>query len=189
MENTEKEQNVSGEKPEDVVTPKVDIDEAEKRYKAELAGLNRKISELEKANKEKELEKMNETDRAKEEVRLAQIERDKYLTETVELKKTTAVLNEGLSKEFAQFITGNGDEEISAQIAVFKATVSAEADRLYKAEANKNFGGTKPSGGQPPESNTLQSAYDNAFKTKNFAQQTAILRQAAREGVKIIQSI
>lgn len=189
MEEIQKEQNASGEKVEGAVSPKVEIDEAEKKYRAELAGLNRKISELEKANKEKELEKLGETERAKEEARIAQEERDKYIAETVELKKTTAVLNEGLSKDFAQFITGKNEEEIAAQIATFKATVMSEADRLYKAEAAKKLGGRAPAGGQTPETTTLQSAYDNAFKAKNFAQQSAILRQASREGVKINQSI
>jgi len=165
MENNEKEQNASGEKVEGVVSPKVDIDEAEKKYRAELAGLNRKISELEKANKEKELEKLGETERAKEEARIAQEERDKYIAETVELKKTTAVLNEGLSKDFAQFITGKNDEEITAQVATFKATVMSEADKLYKAEAAKKLGGRAPAGGQTPSGKTMSRADFDAIKS------------------------
>ena len=174
MENNEKEQSASGEKSEGVVSPKVDIDEAEKKYRAELAGLNRKISELEKANKEKELEKLGETERAIEEARIAQEERDKYIAETVELKKTTAVLNDGLSKDFAQFITGKNEEEITAQVATFKATVMSEADKLYKAEAAKKLGGRAPAGGQPTDGKTITRAAFDAIQ--NAAEKAAIGR-------------
>lgn len=186
MADTEKEQSANDvEKVGGEVSPKAEIDETEKRYRAELAGLNRKISELEKANKDKELEKLSETERAKEEARIAQEERDKYIAETVELKKTTAVLNEGLSKDFAQFITGKDDESIKAQIEVFKATVSAEADKLYKAQAAKNFGGRAPAGGQTPESGSLQTQLDDAKKSGNTALATAIRRKASADGVQL----
>lgn len=163
MNTQNTEQNVSGETAEDVVTPtgeteKPKISEAERLYRAELAGLNRKISELEKKNQESELAKLSEVERAKEEARLAQVDRDKFIAQTIELKKTTAVLNEGLSPDFAKFISGSDDEEIRAQVATFKATVSAEADKMYKAEAARNFGGKKPEGSTAPNGNTIKRA-------------------------------
>lgn len=199
MDTTNNPAQVEGQAQDSPVETKVDnsldakLAEIEKRWKSEISGLNRRNSELEKALQEKELSALSEKERAAKEIELAKAEKDRILAETEAIKtdrlKEKAIMDKGLPLDFAQYISAKDESAIAEQAEKLSRYITEEAQRLYKAEANKNFGGAAPVGGETPAPATLQSAYDKAVQTKNFAQQSAILRQAAREGIKINLSI
>lgn len=170
--------------PTDEVQAKIDnaIKAAQEAWKKEIAGLNRRNSELEKSLQEKELEKLNEKERAQKELELAKAEKDKILSETVKLKRQTAVVGKGLDPEFANLISGNTDEEITQSVSTIQTYIEKEVAKRMELERNKAFGGQSPIAGLPPQAATLQSAYDEAKKANNVAQMTAIQRHAGKIG-------
>ena len=154
----EGEVNPTGEpqKPVDDIAAK--FAEIEKRHKAELAGLNRKVSELEKAKQSIELSKMTEEERAAKERELFEADRKKFDAERAEYRRLSAVANEGLSPEFAKLISATDPDEITAQVKMIKESVAAEAERKAKAEIAEKFGGQKPTGGTPAAGKTMTRA-------------------------------
>ena len=93
-------------KPVDDIAAK--FAEIEKRHKAELAGLNRKVSELEKAKQSIELSKMTEEERAAKEREIFDHDRKLFDKERAEYRRLSAVANEGLSPEFAKLMFEKG---------------------------------------------------------------------------------
>ena len=155
------EQDVNANTGADVVTPtgepqnqaddvSAKLAEIEKRHKAELAGLNRKISELEKVKQTIELSKMSEEERAAKERELFNAERQKFDAERAEYRRLSAVASEGLSPEFAKLISATDPDEIMAQVKFFKDNIAAEAEKKAKAEIAEKFGGQKPAGSPMP---------------------------------------
>ena len=148
-------------KPADDIAAK--FAEIEKRHKAELAGLNRKVSELEKAKQSIELSKMTEEERAAKERELFEADRKKFDAERAEYRRLSAVANEGLSPEFAKLISATEPDDITAQVKMIKESVAAEAERKAKAEIAEKFGGQKPAGGAQPSGKTMTRAEFDAI--------------------------
>lgn len=171
----EGEVNPTGEpqKPADDISAK--LAEIEKRHKAELAGLNRKVSELEKVKQNLELSKMSEEERAAKEREIFDSERKKFDAERAEYRRLSAVANEGLSPEFAKLISATDPDEIAAQVKLLKENVTAEAEKKAKAEIAEKFGGAKPAGGtQPSGKNMTRAEFDAILNPQEKA-------KAARE--------
>lgn len=169
MPEPKQEQNVSAAPGEDEVKPTGEaaqpVDdiaakfaEIEKRHKAELAGLNRKVSELEKAKQSIELSKMTEEERAAKEREIFEADRKRFDMERAEYRRLSAVANEGLSPEFAKLISATEPDDITAQVKMIKESVAAEAERKAKAEIAEKFGGQKPAGGSQPSGKTMTRA-------------------------------
>lgn len=141
--------------------------EIEKRWKSEISGLNRRNSELEKALQEKELAALSDKERAAKEIELAKAEKEKILAETEAIKtdrlKEKAIMDKGLPLDFAQYISAKDESTIAEQADKLAKYITDEAQRLYKAEANKNFGGKAPSGGATPNAKTITRAQFEAI--------------------------
>jgi len=110
---------------DDVKATSVNTDDLSKK---EIAGLNRRISELEKANQSKEAEllkaqreKMSEKELAEAEKADLEKERNAIKTERRNLTVSKALVNAGLDPEkFSRRITGETKEEIEKDVAEFK---------------------------------------------------------------------
>jgi len=79
-------------------------------------------------------------------------------------------------------VTKEGDT-IAKFVSLFKDSDAGKALRSAALNTGGGSGHTGGSGGKP----SLQTAYDEAKKSGNFAQQTAILREAGRTGITINQ--
>jgi hypothetical protein len=158
---------------------------AQETWKKEIAGLNRRNTELENEKQQLELTKLTEQERAKKELEIAQTEKDKIIAETIELKKQTAVVSKGLDPDFAKLINGKTDEEIKISLETVMSHIDKEVNKRTEKAINDRFGGAAPQGGNPPKNATLQSAYDEAKKKNAMASMTAIKRQASSEGIII----
>ena len=169
MPEPKQEQNVSATPGEDEVKPTGEatqpVDdiaakfaEIEKRHKAELAGLNRKVSELEKAKQSIELSKMTEEERAAKEREIFDHDRKLFDKERAEYRRLSAVANAGLSPDIAELITATEPEDIQAQVKRIQEKIIAAADAKAKAEIAEKFGGQKPAGGSQPSGKTMTRA-------------------------------
>lgn len=87
--------------------------EIEARYKKEIAGLNRKISELEKARKDTEQAGMTEAEKLK--ARLDEMDRNLSEQRTIALREQIAHRS-GLDPEDMDLITASDEETITAQV-------------------------------------------------------------------------
>lgn len=168
---------------------KTDFEAKEIQYKKTIEGLTRKISEDEKAIKQKELEKLSEVERQKAETEMLKAEKEKLLSETEEIRrdriKEKALIDNNIPVEFAKRIQGQSESEITSDVKEFKKFIDAQVQKGIEAEINKRLGGTPPAAGTPPQSGGLQAAYDEAKKENKLALMTAIQRQANKEGITI----
>lgn len=165
------------------------LKEMEERWKKEIAGLNRRNSELQKTLEEKELEKLNEEDKAKEQLRRAQEDKERIETEIKELNKSRLVdkyLHESnLPTNLAKRINGEDEETIQADVKDLVDFINAEVEKRAEATINERLGGQPPKSGATPDDTTLQAQYEAAKKAGNIAQCIAIKRAASVEGVEI----
>jgi len=133
--------------------------EFESKYKAEIAGLNKANSKLQKDLEAKELEKLDEKSRAAKEIESAKAEKEKILRETEEIKKQriieTAIFDAGLPKEFAKRINGSDEDEIVKDVKAFTTYFEAEVNKRIEVEVNKRLGGKAPLNGALPKGKTV----------------------------------
>ena len=124
----------------------------EAKYKSQIAGLDKKVSEQSKKLEEAELAKLDEKTRAAEEIRIAQEERDRIKNETEALRRERliekALIEAGLDPKFSDRIKGKEPEEIAEDVKNFKEFLSGEAKRISEAEINARLGGEKPKSGE-----------------------------------------
>ena len=124
--------------------------ELEQKFKSEIAGLNRRNSELENLIKQKELEGKTEEERntlLKEENKRIQEENAKLERERIIDRELS---NAGLPLEFAKRITGMDEANIKEDIRVMKEYVDSlvqdKADGIIKERL----------AGKPPESGVTE---------------------------------
>jgi len=153
--------------------------------KAEIAGLNRAISEKDKKIQEMELSKLSAEDQVKARLDAANAEIERANMTAIELKKSNAVVSKGLDPDFAKLINGKTDEEIKTSLETVMSHIDKEVNKRTEKAINDRFGGQAPQGGNPPQNATLQSVYDEAKKKNAMALMTAIKRQASSEGILI----
>ena len=92
--------------------------EIAEQYKKELAGLNKRNSELEKKVKLTEQEKMTEAERLEAERKELQVEKDAIKREKINLQIIKELASVGLPADFANRISGESEDEIKADVKV-----------------------------------------------------------------------
>ena len=156
--------------------------ELEERYKKEIAGLNKRNSELEGKVKKTELEKMSEAERIEAERKELEAEKQTIKQQKIDLMVAKELANSGLPEEFAKRISGETEDEIKADVKWLKDFLTSKAHELSEGEIAKRLGGEAPKGGQKPDVSTLQGMYDKAKTRNDVAGMLAIKRQAKQAG-------
>lgn len=125
------------------------IAEIEAKYKAQIAGLDKKVSDYQKQLTEKEREKLSETERAKAELEDIKAEREQAERERNELRKKriidNALYSEGLPTDlFEDWITGETEEDIKADVAKKNAYIQEHIDREVERKTKELLKGKDP---------------------------------------------
>jgi len=143
-------EQVQAEEQVQVEEPKVDstIAELEERYKKELAGLNKRNSELEKKVKATEAEKMTEAERLEAERKELQAEKDAIKREKINLQIIKELASVGLPADFANRISGETEDEIKADVKALNKFLDERAHERSEAEIAKRLKGEVPKGGE-----------------------------------------
>lgn len=127
--------------------------------KAEIAGLNRKNSEYEKAIQTKELEKLSEKERAEKELEHARAEKEKERAETEKLRRDRIVdkvlFEKNIPLEFAERVKGKNEEEINSDIKAFDDFIEKIVTQRVDKTIKEKLGGTGPTGGAAPGTNKM----------------------------------
>lgn len=161
----------------------------ESKYKSQIAGLDRKVSELTKEKEEIELSKLDDKTRAEEEIKRAQAEKDKILAETERIKLDRvidkALFDSGLSSDLASRIQGNNENEVLKDVKSFKEMLDIQIQAGIEKEINSRLGGKSPDSDKSSAIGDLQALYNAAKKLNKKAEIIAIKRQAARENFNL----
>ena len=144
-EQVQAEEQVQVEEPK--VEPTDKLAELEEKYKKELAGLNKRNSELEKKVKATEAEKMTEAERLEAERKELQAEKDAIKREKINLQITKELASVGLPADFANRISGETEDEIKADVKALNKYLDTRAHELSEAEIAKRLKGENPKGG------------------------------------------
>jgi DNA repair exonuclease SbcCD ATPase subunit len=173
---------------------KTELDEAIKNatdsLKKEIAGLNRRNSQLEDELKEKAREKMSADELAEAKRHEAEEELKRLSAEKEALIKDRIVdkylFESGLPFDlFGARIQGKTEAEIQADIKKLKEFFDTHVAAGVEAETQKRFAGKGPAGSVSKNPDTLQTQYDQAKTKGDAASMIAIKRAAQREGVEI----
>lgn len=140
------------------------VAEAKAEAAKEIAGLNRRISQMDKELKEAELAKLSESERAKAEIELARVERDNLLKETAKIKldlfKEKSLVNMGIPATLAKHINGNTEEEITLNVKEFKDYMDSVVNQKITETTNQILAGKAPSQSTPPAGTITRAAYE-----------------------------
>lgn len=164
------------------------IKEAEGKFKKEISTRDQTITKLQK-----------DVNATKSEEERKQIEAEERHKTVLQKYSKLAVKAAGLDESFSDLITGNNEDEIDSKIETFMKVkesiekphlevIKTHLEKIKSLEEEINIlkaSGAPPKGGTQTEPATLQSSYDEAKKKNDFALQTAIKRQAAKEGVTL----
>jgi len=150
--------------------------ETEAKTKNEISGLNRRLNEVLKQLDEEKTAKMSQKERDEHELKKTLEDRDRAATEAneykMELARTKAVAETGLSDKFINRLTGTNADEIMQDAKAFKAIFDEEVAKKVADEVNKKLAGGAPvgSGGKLPtktmtltEFSTLSGKEQSAF--------------------------
>lgn len=162
------------------------IKEAEGKFKKEISTRDQTITKLQK-----------DVNATKSEEERKQIEAEERHKTVLQKYSKLAVKAASLDESFSDLITGNNEDEIDSKIETFMKVkesiekphldlIKTHLEKIKSLEEEINIlkaSGAPPKGGTQTEPATLQSSYDEAKKKNDFALQTAIKRQAAKEGV------
>ena len=146
-------EQVQAEEQVQVEEPKVEQEldsklvELEEKYKKELAGLNKRNSELEKKVKLTEQEKMTEAEKLEAERKELQAEKDSIKRERINLQIIKELASVGLPADFANRISGETEDEIKADVKALNKYLDTRAHELSEAEIAKRLKGENPKGG------------------------------------------
>lgn len=120
-------------------------DQLDAKYKNDIAGLNRRNSELEKKLAEEQKAKMTEEERVKAELEEARVQAESARKEAENYKRSTLInkllAENGLPLEFERRITGQTTEDIAADVKALKMYIDAQVKAISEAEVNKRLGG------------------------------------------------
>ena len=122
--------------------------EIAEQYKKELAGLNKRNSELEKKVKLTEQEKMTEAERLEAERKELQAEKDAIKREKINLQIIKELASVGLPADFANRISGETEDEIKADVMALNKFLDERAHERSEAEIAKRLKGEVPKGGE-----------------------------------------
>ena len=132
--------------------------EQDEKAKQEIAGLNRKISELTKAKtdfesklKQEQLAKMTEKERIEEEKKQLKLDREELKKERRLSTIDRLLYKNGLDPEkFAKRVHGDTSDEIAEDIKELKELFDTQATNLAKEKINKSLSIDTPKGGKTP---------------------------------------
>ena len=144
-EQVQAQEQVQVEEPKVETTDK--LVELEEKYKKELAGLNKRNSELEKKVKLTEQEKMTEAEKLEAERKELQAEKDSIKREKINLQIIKELASVGLPADFANRISGENEDEIKADVKALNKFLDERAHERSEAEIAKRLKGDIPRGG------------------------------------------
>jgi len=132
------------------------IEEMENRYKAELRGLNKKVSDLAKEKEALEMEKLSETEKAEAIRKKAMEEAEQIKQETESLRRErdlTKVLYEAKLDPnlFSGRIKGETAEEMAEDAKALNEAINKEVEARLEKELVSRLSGKKPEGGKEVE--------------------------------------
>lgn len=147
----------------------------EEKYKTQIAGLDRKVSELSKEKEELALSKMDEKTRAAEEIRLAKEEKQKLMNETEAIKRERlidkALFDAGLDPKMSSRISGKDESEITEDVKYFNGLINSQVEKRIEEEVNKRLSGKVPIKGKEVTNGSdrekLIQQYNEAEKNGN----------------------
>jgi len=141
------------------------VAEIESKYKAQIKGLDQKVSKLSKEKEALELEKMSESERAEAERKAVLAEAEAIKAETELLRRerdlTKVLYDHNLDPEvFSKRITGENLDEMKADAEKLTKQINAEVEKRLKSEIKERLGGPTPQGGEanPPMTYSEQLA-------------------------------
>lgn len=119
--------------------------------KKEIAGLNRKNSEYEKAIQAKELEKLSEKERAEAELEIKRKEKEQLDNEIKNLSRSRVVdkvlFENNIPPDFADRIKGETEEEIIKDVKSLNDYINKLVEERKTKEINAALGGRAPVAG------------------------------------------
>ena len=119
--------------------------------KKEIAGLNRKNSEYEKAIQAKELEKLSEKERAEAELEIKRKEKEQLDNEIKNLSRSRVVdkvlFENNIPPDFADRIKGETEEEIIKDVKALNDYINKLVEERKTKEINAALGGRAPVAG------------------------------------------
>ncbi len=119
--------------------------------KKEIAGLNRKNSEYEKAIQAKELEKLSEKERAEAELEIKRKEKEQLDNEIKNLSRSRVVdkilFENNIPPDFANRIKGETEEEITKDIKMFNDYINKIVEERVTKQVNEKLSGRAPVAG------------------------------------------
>ena len=127
--------------------------ELEARYKAQIKGLDQKVSKLAKEKESLEMEKLSETERAEAERKKALAEADEIRAETAKIKRerdlTKVLFNKGLDPElFADRLLGDDLDSMEQDAEKLQAAINKAVEAGIEKEIARRLGGKVPEGGK-----------------------------------------
>ena len=174
--NVDENKNISIEEKIKEATQKIEF-ELEKRFKNEIAGLNRKNSELQESIKKKELEGKTE----EEQKNLLLEEKKRIENEIAELNRGRLIDKElhsaGLPLEFAKRIVGNDENEIKSDVTGFNEFINKLAQEKADKIINERLAGKAPEGGKTPEKPNIDDMIKQAQDKGDFVRVMALKEQ------------
>ena len=130
--------------------------------KKEIAGLNRKNSEYEKAIQAKELEKLSEKERAEAELEIKRKEKEQLDNEIKNLSRSRVVdkvlFENNIPPDFADRINGETEEEITKDVKALNDYINKLVEERKTKEINAALGGRAPVAGNTQRTQTISRA-------------------------------
>ena len=158
------------------------VAEAKAEAAKEIAGLNRRISQMDKELKDAELAKLSESERAKAEIELARVERDNLLKETAQIKldayKDKTLVQMGIPLELRKHLSGDTEEDIASNAKELKDLFEKTVNQKVTETTNQILSGKAPNQSTPPTGTITRAAYEalsQMDKTKVIAAKTKIV--------------
>lgn len=182
--NVETNQEQGNSKAQETITndsiEKVKAD-IEAKFKAEIAGLNRKAAELDKQLKEKERESLTEAERKAAELKDLDDQRTAAETELNNLRKARIIDgalydNELPADLFSSRVTGETEEEIKADVAKLKGYIQEHVDKEVERRTKELLKGKDPGrqDGNLTQRDQLIAQYNEAEKKGDAAMMLAL---------------
>jgi len=159
--------------------------------KKEIAGLNRKNTEYEKTIQTKELEKLSEKERAEAELEIKRKEKEQLDSEIKNLARSRIVdktlFDSGMPSDFSDRIKGDNEDEIKADVKKLNEYIDKLVVERVTKQVNEKLGGAAPIGGTVTAPTGIQEQYNKAKAERKHAEMIALVRQAQKDGINLIQ--
>lgn len=147
--------------------------------KKEIAGLNRKNTEYEKTIQTKELEKLNEKERAEAELEIKRKEKDHLDSEIKNLARSRIVdktlFDSGMPSDFSDRIKGDNEDEIKADVKKLNEYIDKIVIERVTKQVNEKLGGKAPVAGNTQR--TMKMTLEEIEKLPSHEQRVKALKE------------